>query len=244
MHPFKKRPMLKINSVLEYSAKSSVILTKLKLQDNINDSKGISKLKAKIAGCVSLFFKKTDKELSPLEGKIKDCIDRLSQLEKEGCDSIDSVANTFGELLAAVSSFGLEKNDYAVAYEIGYHLGKWIYVTDACDDFESDLKTGSYNVLKLAFGEKLSENDKLLIQGAMFLELNKMCRAVELMDFSAHRDVEAVIKNIIYDGLLTESKRVLGLAQDENNKTQNNLLDENSEPKKEEKPLDVAEKQK
>lgn len=214
VHPLKKRPMLKINPVLEYSAKSSVILTRLKLEDNINDSKGISRIKAKIAGCVSLFFKKTDKELLPLEEKIKSCIDKLSELEKEGCDSVDMAADTFGELLAHVSSFGLEGGNDVVAYEIGYHLGKWIYVIDACDDFADDLKSGSYNVLKLAFGEKIDENHKKLIQGAMFLELDKMSKAVELIDFSSHRDVEAVVKNIIYDGLIAETKRVLGISEE------------------------------
>ena len=212
-HPLKKRPMLEINPTLEYSAKSSVILTKLKLKDNINDSHGISHLGAKIVNLVSLFFKKTDKELLPLEEKIKECIDNLSILEKEGCDSIDRVADTFGVLLGNVASFGLDKENSLLGYEIGYHLGKWIYVIDACDDFEKDKKTGSYNVLRLAFGEEMRESDKFAIQGAMFLELGKMSKAVELVDFSQHRDVEAIVKNVVFDGLVQETKRVLAIKE-------------------------------
>ena len=83
VHPFKKRPIMEMNSVLEYSAKSSVILTRLKLKDNVNDSHGISRLKAKIVGLVSIFFKKTDKSLLPLEEKIKECIDSLATLENK-----------------------------------------------------------------------------------------------------------------------------------------------------------------
>ena len=211
VHPLKKRPILEMNSTLEYSAKSSVMLTRLKLKDNVNDSKGISRLKAKIVGLVSIFFKKTDNDLLPLEEKIKSCIDQLSNLEREKCDSIDQTANTFGELLGSVSAFGLDKENELIAYEIGYHLGKWIYVIDACDDFESDKKTGSYNVLSLSFGDVLDENNKQMLKNAMMLELNKMSMAVELIDFSTHRDVEAIVKNIIYDGLVTESERVLGL---------------------------------
>jgi hypothetical protein len=209
VHPFKKRPIMEINSVLEYSAKSSVILTRLKLKDNVNDSHGISRLKAKIVGLVSLFFKKTDKSLLPLEEKIKECIDSLATLEKENCDSIDKVADTFGTLLGSVASFGLDGENGILGYEIGYHLGKWIYVIDACDDLARDVKTGSYNVLKLVFGEELKENDKKMLEGAMYLELNKMAKAVELIDFSNHRDVEAIIKNIIFDGLVKETTRIL-----------------------------------
>lgn len=214
-HPLKKRPMLEINPVLEYAAKSSVILTRLKLKDNINDSHGFSRLIAKIVNLVSLFFKKTDKNLLPLEEKIKGCIDNLSALEKEECDSIDMVANTFGELLGTVASFGLDKENELIGYEVGFHLGKWIYVIDACDDFEKDKKTGSYNPLRLAFGDTIGENERLLLQNAMMLELDKMSRAVELIDFSQHTDVEAIVKNIIYDGLVSETKRVLGIDKKE-----------------------------
>ena len=209
VHPFKKRPIMEMNSVLEYSAKSSVILTRLKLKDNVNDSHGISRLKAKIVGLVSIFFKKTDKSLLPLEEKIKECIDSLATLEKENCDSIDKVADTFGRLLGSVASFGLDGENAVLGYEIGYHLGKWIYVIDACDDLARDVKTGSYNVLRLTFGEELKARDKKMLEGAMYLELNKMAKAVELIDFSSHRDVEAIIKNIIFDGLVKETTRIL-----------------------------------
>lgn len=209
VHPFKKRPIMEMNSVLEYSAKSSVILTRLKLKDNVNDSHGISRLKAKIVGLVSIFFKKTDKSLLPLEEKIKECIDSLTTLEKENCDSIDKVADTFARLLGSVASFGLDGENGILGYEIGYHLGKWIYVIDACDDLARDVKTGSYNVLRLTFGEELKASDKKMLEGAMYLELNKMAKAVELIDFSKHRDVEAIIKNIIFDGLVKETTRIL-----------------------------------
>ncbi len=213
IHPFKKRPIMEINSVLEYSAKSSVILTRLKLKDNVNDSKGISRLKAKIVGLVSVFFKKTDKELLPLEEKIKSCIDSLSELEKEECDSIDRVAHTFGQLLGNVAAYGLDEEKAVLGYEIGYHLGKWIYVIDACDDLARDVKTGSYNVLKIAFGESLEDGQRALVQSAMFLELNKMAKAIELIDFTEHRDIEAIVKNIIFGGLIEETNRVLGIKE-------------------------------
>lgn len=213
-HPLKKRPMLEINPVLEYSAKSSVILTRMKLKDNINDSHGFSRLIAKIVGIVSIFFKKTPKELKPLEEKIKGCIEELSRLEKEECESIDMTAATFGELLGAVASFGLEGANSALGYEIGFHLGKWIYVIDACDDFERDKKKRSYNVLRLAFGEELTQEDRELLRRAMYLELDKMSKAIELIDFSECRDVEAIIKNVAYDGLVLETKRVLKLCDE------------------------------
>lgn len=209
VHPFKKRPMIKMNDTLCYTARASVILTRLKLKDNINDSKGFSRLKAKIVGLVSLFFKKTTKNLAPLEEKIKGYISELSLLEKERCDSVDKVACTFGELLGALASYGLDKEKSLLAYEIGFHLGKWIYVIDACDDFESDKKTGSYNVLGQIYGSELTDEAREMLKCAAFLELSQMTKALELVDFSNHRDVEGVIRNILFDGMRIESERII-----------------------------------
>ena len=216
LHPLKKRPMLEINPTLEYTAKSSVILTRIKLKDNINDTHGFSRFFARIAGLVSIFFKKTDKNLLPLADKIKACFEELLLLEKEECDSIDMVANTSGELIGHVASFGLDEESAKIAYEIGFHLGKWVYVIDACDDLEKDVKKKSYNVLKYAFGNSLSDEDKELLKRAMLLELDAMSKYVERIDFSQHRDVEAIIKNIIFEGLVQETDKVLEIKADTN----------------------------
>ena len=109
VHPFKKRPMLEIDDTLKYSARASVILTRLKLQDNVNDSRGFSRLKARLAKLICLFLKKTDKELAPLEKRIEELIAELSEREKEKCDSIDTVADIFGKILKEIALFGLPR---------------------------------------------------------------------------------------------------------------------------------------
>ena len=171
IHPLKKRLMLEINPALEYSAKASVLLTRLKLKDNVCDTHGFSRFLARITCLLTVFFKKTDKSLLPLAEKIKGCFEELLALEKDGCDSIDMVANTSGELIGQVAAFGLDEKNSTLAYEIGFHLGKWVYVIDACDDLERDVKKGSYNVLKYAFGNEISEYDRAMLKSAMMLEL-------------------------------------------------------------------------
>ena len=211
LHPLKRRLMLEINPALEYSAKTSVLLTRIKLKDNVYDSHGFSRFLARVASLMTLFFKKTDKALYPLAEKIRACFDELLTLERDECDSIDMVANTSGELIGHVASFGLEGEKAQIAYDIGFHLGKWVYVIDACDDLAKDVKKGSYNVLKNAFGNELGDFDRELLRNAMMLELEAMSKSVELIDFSTHRDVEAIIKNVVFDGLVTETDRVLGI---------------------------------
>lgn len=209
VHPFKKRPMLEINDSLEYSAQATTMLTRLKLKDNINDSHGISKIKAKIVGAVSVFFKKTDKSLLPLQEKIIASINKLTELEGAQTDSIDEAACTFGELLGSIASNGIEGGTGRILHDVGFHLGKLIYVLDAVDDFKDDLKTGSFNVIKNAFGNELTDEAKQILKTAMTLELEKMSKGIELFDFSSSCDVERIVKNITYIGLPKEIERVI-----------------------------------
>jgi hypothetical protein len=203
--------MLEVNETLKYSARASVILTRLKLKDNVNDSHGFARLGAKIASCVSIFLKKTPKDLNDLSEQIKGCIDELTALEKAGCDSIDQTASTFGRLLGICASYNYEGANKTIMYEIGFHLGKWIYVIDAIDDLPRDIKKGAYNPLKQNGIVELDDEKKNALYSATMLELTQMSRAVELLDFTQHRDIEAIIKNIVYDGLVNETTKILKL---------------------------------
>ncbi len=210
VHPFKKQPMLDTDDTLRYCARSSVILTRLKLKDNINDSYGLARIKAKIAGLLRIFLKKTDKELLPLEEKVCDLIDELSKLEREKCGFIDTVADIFGKILAEIASFGLEGVNKRIAVDIGVHLGRWIYVMDACDDYYDDIKKSSYNPLIYSFGTELSDENKYALRCAAMLELEALSRATELLDYSSHEDVYGIIKNVLYLGMVSQTDKILG----------------------------------
>jgi hypothetical protein len=43
------------------------------------------------------------------------------------------------------------------------------------------------------------------------LELEAMSKSLELVDFSSHRDVEGIIKNVTYLGMVSETDKVLKL---------------------------------
>ena len=209
VHPFKKRVMLEPDDTLKYCARASVILTRLKLSDNVKDSRGMAKMKARIVNMMRIFLKKTPKELENLEKTVCELIEKLSALEKEKCDSIDTVADIFGEILSNIASFGLEGSEKILSNELGRHLGRWIYVIDACDDYEKDLKDGSYNPLAYSYGKELTEENRYALRCAALLELEAMSKAIELMDFSEHRDVEGILRNIMYMGMVSETDRIL-----------------------------------
>ena len=209
VHPIKKIPMIEVNDELIYCARTTSILTRLKLRDNVNDSHGISRIKAKIVGGVSVFFKKTDKSLLELEKKTVSLINELTRLENENSDSIDKTSSTFGTLLGNLAANGIEGASGRILYDIGYHLGRLIYVMDAIDDFEDDKKSGSFNVIKNAYGDTLENSTREVLKCSMLLELEKLSLGVELLDLFKAQDCERIIKNIVYIGLPNEIKRVI-----------------------------------
>ena len=164
---------------------------------------------SEIAGGVSVFFKKTDKNLLELEEKTVKSIEELTKLENEGSDSIDKTSSTFGVLLGNLAAHGIDGVNGRILYEVGYHLGRLIYVIDAVDDFEKDKKSGSFNVIKNAYGEEIDASVREALKFSMTLELEKISRCVELFDFNSARDVERIIKNIVYEGLPKEISRVI-----------------------------------
>jgi hypothetical protein len=150
-------------------------------------------------------------EIYLLEEKVGALIDKLSEYEKQNTDSVDLVASTFGELLGIVASYNYDGATSKVMYEIGFHLGKWIYVIDAIDDFSDDIKKRSFNALVNSYGTQLTEDIKDSLYCATMLELDAMSKGVELLDFSQHREIEGIIKNVIYDGMIKTTRSVLKL---------------------------------
>ena len=149
------------------------------------------------------FFKhfKKRSDLDGLGNIIREKLDNLSALEAQKCPSVDRPAECFGELLGEVFCYGLDSGTHDIAYAVGFHTGKFIYAADAADDYEKDLKSGSYNPLCEIWGPDFNEDRKQSFQTALLCELHELEAAVDKIDFCGYRDIEAIVKNIIYLGM-------------------------------------------
>lgn len=74
---------------------------------------------------------------------------------------------------------------------IGYCVGRYIYILDAASDLESDLKSGSYNVLR-------NDYDKKRVENQLYFCINEACKAFELLDIKRNKNI---LGNILYLGL-------------------------------------------
>ena len=76
----------------------------------------------------------------------------LSALTVSLCLLIDNlmIGRYLGE--QALTAYGLEGTKAAVAQQCGYHIGRFIYLIDAYDDYEKDAETGNYNPFLKKYG--------------------------------------------------------------------------------------------
>ena len=68
----------------------------------------------------------------------------MTNLEKAKCTSTNETAATFGDALGYVFSIGLEGRKKEIAHCIGSSIGRFIYLCDAADDMEEDIKKKKY----------------------------------------------------------------------------------------------------
>ncbi len=201
-HPTKKQTVLCDNAELEYAARVSGVLVYYNCKDDLRDEKGIRRAGAKM---LLPYARRINKKaaLPDISAKTEEYLLRLSSLEKENCPRPDEAADVFGELLGELLSFGYEGAKAAVAREIGYHTGRWVYLADAVCDYKKDIKNHRYNPFIFAF-ESAEEAEKYLssdISDILTLELRALYRATALIDPPETEAIMRCITNIVRGGM-------------------------------------------
>ncbi len=192
-HPISKRPVIREDAGIRYSADMSVLLTYYKLKDDWADEKSLKSF----ARLWYYFPMKRVQKKYPKQAKaIVENLKKLSELEKETCKNPDQVADCFGKLTQAI--FDRDGDNLALA-TVGYHIGRFIYFTDAYMDLEHDQKKKNYNpFLARSEGELTKEGLKAELVPALTYTLSEIANAYELISIYKNKEL---LDNIIYLGL-------------------------------------------
>lgn len=204
VHPLRKRPMMDDNEALAYTAYVSALMTYYKLEDTIADDGGLKRLGAYAARPFAKGMKRrARKAQAEIVSIVENGLRVLSALEKDECAVPDMPADAFGDMLGKLLAYGLDEKSARLAYEIGLHTGRWVYLTDAVFDYDDDAESGSYNPFRFAFSsaEQMREFQKSSLKGIMTMEADAVMRAVSLIDLEGRTALYSCIENIIYDGM-------------------------------------------
>ncbi len=208
-HPAKGGLAVVDSPSLAYTAQVASILVYHKLLDDIADEKGFRKLAAKMM----LGGAKRAKNASPneaLDTFVKEKLNELYTLEKEGGSSVYDGAERFGELLGRLFSEGdtLSQADKVCLHEIGTRVGRFIYITDAYADREEDKKKGRYNPFHADGEESASESFRRSLVNALDIELLYAANALDLLSLK-DSGIDCIIRNILTMGLPDVAEKVI-----------------------------------
>lgn len=199
-NPFKKKKKT-INEITEYAASMNVLLTYYKLEDNLKDDKGI---KDKLAYNIYKSKLKLAYEKYPEKAQvIKEQLDILYNLEIEKNTNIDLVSNTFGKLMAEIFAYKQDEFEKDLR-QIGFNVGKYIYLLDAYEDLDKDYKKGSYN----PFIEYIDKREELKIRAdkLISMSLGMLGRGIDNLNLEMNT---GIIENIVYSGVYLRYQNIL-----------------------------------
>jgi len=217
VHPSKKRTILYDSPEIDYAADILLLLAYYKLKDDYQDDRS---LKAAVgAALMHGTFKKLTVAVPEKCAYVKDRLDELSELERSNCASIDRAAEPFAKLMEEVFDCPLlkkEKNGEELSglfRRIGYHLGKWIYLIDAYDDIEDNLKKKSFNPLISQFGfdpqgetaDEFKQRIRDRVETNLILYLAEIAKSCSHLEFKKNH---GLIENILYFGLMRKTEEI------------------------------------
>ena len=195
---------------IDRSADIVILVSFYKLKDNIADSgffKGL--LYRLVMPIAKLMHHKAALREPFLDKAIAGAMAEQSKIEKREEQSLDAAADSSAKGLAAVFSQGYYGDDKQALWRFGYMLGRWVYIIDAVDDLQKDIKSGSYNPLKFKFPtveEASSDEFRAYAEGILNLTAGEVTLIFKDIKVNRFKDI---IDNIIYDGMYSTQKTVL-----------------------------------
>lgn len=200
-NPFRRKKCAAVTPAMEYAADVCVLLCALSLDDMRRDDAGIRCIAAATAfWMLRGALRKAEGRHPTLAVMAKKQLSALHTLEEQGCDSMDRAADAFAALLSHCADDVLPGEKRPVQ-QLLYHVGRFIYLTDALDDLPKDAKSGSYNPLLRRFScpeGRLSPEDRAYVCRSIDDSIGLAAAALELCEGKQNREI---LHNIVYLGM-------------------------------------------
>ena len=192
VHPVRKQTVRK-NAITEYGADMNIFLTYYKCKDDWNDEKKI--LSLAYGKLLESKEKKSEQQWKKKIDVIISCLNELSEMEQEGETDIDRVSGCFGRIMAEIFAYREDVWEPTLR-RMGFYLGKFIYLMDAYDDVEKDIKSGSYNPFRKAYLDDPAFADDC--RSLLTLMMSECSREFEQLPILLHAEI---LRNVLYSGV-------------------------------------------
>ena len=190
-HPFEQHPT-RINIFTDYMADMNVLFTYYKCRDDWEDEKKV--LKLLYGKMLEGKTKKAREMYLDKFRKIDMLMHEMSEAEKSGKADIDTMAGLFGQIMVKIVICKEDEWTENLS-RFAFYLGKFIYLMDAYEDIETDIRKGTFNPLKKIYNNPDFEEECRTILTMMMSECCKEFEQLPILE-----NVE-ILRNILYSGV-------------------------------------------
>ena len=205
---FSKKTCVKECEHLTYSARLAIMMLYFKLLDDKKDRDKFSPLKALALLYLKPRYKKVAAALPKEAGLIENFIKEQERVE-DGAHGIDACCDPTARVLSQFFALLSKTDEQKEALSrLGYVLGRWIYLLDAADDLEKDIKKRRFNPLKT--GADMSKDQIADAKKEAEFSLNVCISEAQdaILKLKLYH-FEPVLKNVIFLGLKNTQDAVL-----------------------------------
>ncbi len=192
-HPLESHAT-RCNEFTDYAADMNLILSYYASEDDWKDEHKVRRLL--LSGLLKGRSSRAAVDYGHKAAVIKDRLDKLHEAEEQNETDIDRMAGYFGDIMAEL--FAVKEDDWETPLRrMGFYLGKFIYIMDAYDDLEKDIRNGSYNPLR-PLADRADYDD--YCHQILTMMISRSCEAFELLPCV---ELLPIMRNILYSGVWT-----------------------------------------
>lgn len=192
-HPVHKHPVSR-NSITGYVADMNVLMTYYKCVDDWKDERKVTRkaladsLKGKVKRIEAAYPNKAE--------RIKAALLCISEQENKGQPNVDVPAEQFGIILTQILLMRADEWKEELI-QLGNSLGRFIYILDAYEDLEGDIKKGRFNGL-MEYSVKPDYDE--FVENVLKSLMAQCAAAFERLPIIENANL---LRNIIYSGVWT-----------------------------------------
>ena len=160
LNPTKKCFFCEQKDEINLCSHAIVIIAYYKILDNIHDKEiGKRILSLLLYPVIALMHKKAKRIAPHIESIVSESMEKQAEAESNNA-SVDEAADASAQALGKIFSYGYYGEEEQLVYKVGYLTGRLVYILDAVDDLESDIKSGNFNPLKKEFPSLKSQKER------------------------------------------------------------------------------------
>lgn len=209
-NPFQKERLVKQNDALQYAAAALILTSHYKLRDDMQDERLPKRIAAFFINLCTAGAQRHARLMYPgLDASIAGQMQAQQRVERQNTSNIDLACDATAQGLCAIFAGMSEDSDTTKTLQrLGYLMGRFVYLADACDDLKNDVKYKRFNVFINKY-HLLSGSDTAEALAEATAQLRLTAGEIDLCyRLLAVKYFTPILDNIIYNGLLATAEKI------------------------------------